>query len=188
MIAVLAERPLNVRSLVPKVIDALACGLAWMACAAMTAIVLLLTAEMVARGLFNHSLQFAWEYASYSLGILIFGGLGWTLRTGGHIRVTVLQSLLPSKVYWVVESVAHAVGAVLATMLALAMVLLCSSSYVDQSRSFLASETLLYIPQIFMVLGAIGFALQAWLRLYLFMSGMPVGIKAAPIESAQSHV
>jgi TRAP-type C4-dicarboxylate transport system permease small subunit len=159
-----------------------------MACAATVGIVLLLTMEMIARAAFNHSFAFAWEYAAYGLGILIFGGLGWTLRTGGHIRVTVLESLLPPKAHWLVEWIANFVGAVLATLLAAAMVWLCQSSFVDQSRSFLATETLLYVPQVFIALGALGFALQVWLRLYLFQTGQPVAIKAARIESAQSHV
>lgn len=175
-------------SVVQRAADALALGLGWMACAALLAIVVLLTMEMVGRGAFNHSFSFSWEYASYCLGILIFGGLGWTLRTGGHIRVTVLENLLPTRVYRWVEAFSIAVGAVLATLLAVALGLLCRSSFVDQSRSFLATETLLYIPQVFMVLGALGFALQAWLRLVLFVSGQPVDIKAARIESAQSHV
>lgn len=171
-----------------KAVDAAAHGLAWMACAAMVAIVLLLTAEMIAREVFNRSLQFAWEYASYCVGILIFGGLGWTLRTGAHIRVTVLKSLLPNTAYLIIEWTSLVVGAVLATLLAIAMVMLCRSSFVDGSRSFMATETLLYIPQIFIALGAMGFASQTWLRLYLFMAGRPVEIKAARIESAQSHV
>jgi TRAP-type C4-dicarboxylate transport system permease small subunit len=188
MSVVAAGRPLSVRPLFVRAADSLALGLAWMACAATVGIVLLLAMEMVARWAFNHSFSFAWEYASYALGILIFGGLGWTLRTGGHIRVTVLENALPSKVYRMVEWVAILVGAVLATLLAAAMVWICKSSFVDQSRSFLATETLLYVPQVFVALGAVGFALQLWLRLYLFQTGQPVEIRAARIESAQSHV
>lgn len=189
MTAASLERPAGARAAFAcRAADALAQGLGWMACAALVLIVLLLTMEMVGRGLFNHSFSFAWEYASYSLGILIFGGLGWTLRTGGHIRVTVLENLLPAGAYWWVEWFANLAGAVLASLLATAMVLLCRSSFVDQSRSFLATETLLYIPQVFMVLGAVGFALQAWLRLYLHQAGRPVELRAARIESAQSHV
>jgi len=171
-----------------KAADALALGLAWMACAAMSAIVGLMTAEMIARKLFNHSFAFAWEYVAYCMAILIFGGLGWTLRTGGHISVTGLRNLLPAKAFRAVESVAHLAAAVLATLLAVAIGLLCRSSFIDQSRSFLATETLLYIPQLFMVLGAIGFAVQAWLRLYLFIAGEPVNISAVRIDSAQSHL
>jgi hypothetical protein len=39
-----------------------------------------------------------------------------------------------------------------------------------------------------MMLGAFGFALQAWLRLYLFITGQPVDIKSARIDSPQSHL
>jgi len=154
----------------------------------MAAIVGLLTAEMIARNIFDHSFAFAWEYAAYCMAILIFGGLGWTLRTGGHISVTGLENLMPAKAFRAIQSIAHLAAAVLATLLAVAIGLLCKSSFVDQSRSFMATETLLYVPQIFMVLGAAGFAIQAWLRVYLFLTGQPVDIKAARIESAQSHL
>lgn len=175
-------------NLLRKAADALALGLGAMACFAMAALVILLTLEMVARSAFDHSFDFAWEYASYGVGILIFGGLGWTLRTGGHIRVTALQNLLTPGQHRAIESLAHLLGSALATILAIAMVQLCRTSFVDQTRSFLATETLLYIPQIFIALGAIGFAMQAWLRLFLHLAGQPVDIKAARIESAQSHV
>jgi TRAP-type C4-dicarboxylate transport system permease small subunit len=186
---VLGEQPRLARHhVVCRTADALALALGWMACAALVLIVALLTLEMLARTAFNHSFAFSWEYASYLLGVMIFGGLGWTLRTGGHIRVTVLESLLPAKVYRAIERLAGVVGAVLATVLAAAMVGMCKSSYMDQSRSFLATETLLYIPQVFMALGAVGFALQTWLRVYLLQAGKPVELKAARIDSAQSHL
>ena len=171
-----------------KVADKLAIVLAGMACLAMGAIVVLLVAEMIARALFDHSFTFAWEYSAYCMGILIFGGLGWTLRTGGHIHVTGLQNLLAAGAFRVIETGAHLAAAVLASLLALAIGLLCKSSFFDQTRSFLATETLLFIPQFFMMLGAFGFALQAWLRLYLFITGQPVDIKSARIDSPQSHL
>lgn len=188
MSVVSAGGPLLERPLLVRAADTLALGLAWMACAATFGIVALLTMEMIARAVFDHSFAFAWEYAAYGLGILIFGGLGWTLRTGGHIRVTVLENMLAARAYWLVEWFATLLGAVLASLLAAAMVWQCQSSFMDQSRSFLATETLLYIPQVFMSAGAVGFALQTWLRLYLFQSGQPVVLKAARIESAQSHL
>lgn len=189
MSTIAADRAVVQRpSLVCRAADLLALGLGWMACASLALIVGLLTLEMVARSAFNHSFAFSWEYASYLLGVMIFGGLGWTLRTGGHIRVTVLENLLPPTLYRIVEWTANVATAVLATFLAAALVEICRSSYVDQSRSFLATETLLYIPQVFIALGAVGFALQAWLRVYLFQSGRPVALPAARIQSAQSHL
>ncbi len=183
-----APRPIAAQPPLCRAIDGLALGLAWMACAATASIVVLLTAEIVARSLFSYSFQFAWEYAAYCLGILIFGGLGWTLRTGGHIRVAVLGSVLRGRALRAIESVAGMTGALLATFLAVAMVLLCRSSFVDQSRSFQATETLLFVPQIFTALGAIGFALQAWLRAYLIVVGQPVEIEDVQAESPQSHL
>lgn len=187
-VAALGQPLLARHHIVCRAADALALGLAWMACAALVLIVGLLSLEMVARTAFSHSFAFSWEYASYLLGVMIFGGLGWTLRTGGHIRVTVLENLLPRPVYRAVEWIASLLGAVLASLLAASLVWMCKSSYVDQTRSFLATETLLYIPQVFMALGAVGFALQAWLRVYLLQAGAQVELKAARIDSAQSHL
>ena len=159
-----------------------------MAGVALVLIVLLLGGEIVARSVFNHSFPFSWEYASYLLSIMIFGGLGWTLRTGGHIRVTVLEAFLSPTRYRAVSLIASLIAAVLASALAWGMTWLCWKSLIDQSRSFLPSETLLYIPQLFIALGAIGFAAQAWLRLYLLAAGEPVEIDADAANSAQSHI
>jgi len=172
---------------VRRSIDALAYGLAAMAGAAMALIVLLITLEIVGRGMFSHSFRFTWEIVSYCLGILIFGGLGWTLRTGGHIRVTALAKTLPARWVRCLETVAHALSAALASLLAFALIQLCIASFIDQSRSFLATETLLWIPQAFMALGAVGFALAAWLRLLLHLAGLPGDVDPLHVQSTQAH-
>ncbi|PPD15672.1 MAG: hypothetical protein CTY25_05025 [Methylobacterium sp.] len=156
-----------------RAVDALAMGLAAMAGVALAAVALLIAGEMAARAVFAYSFSFAWEFSAYAVGIAIFGGLGWTLRTGGHIRVALLGSILPPGPARWAEALAALVGAALAILLAAALVTLCLASWRDGTRSFLGLETPLYLPQFFMALGAVGFALQAALRVVLLASGHP---------------
>ena len=58
-------------------------------------VLVMILSEIAARSLFNISISFAWEYSAYAMGVAMFGGAAFTLRTGGHIRVSLLGSRLP---------------------------------------------------------------------------------------------
>ena len=154
----------------------------------MLLIVGLITAEIALRTLFSVSLPFAWEYSAYALGGLIFAGLGWTLRTGGHIRVTAAYDRLPAILVRATELAAAGIGTMLAVMLAWTLTALCIQSYIDGTRSFLVSETPLFIPQIAIALGAIGLALQMGLRFLLLAIGDNPERKMPESETAQLHL
>ena len=51
----------------------------------------LILAEIIMRVALNLSLDFAWEYSTYFTAIVIFCGAAYTLRTGGHVRVSLFD-------------------------------------------------------------------------------------------------
>ncbi len=59
------------------------------------AIVLLISFDVLMRYFFNQPQLFVDELASFLEVLIIFGGLAYTFRAGGHVRVDLLTNLLP---------------------------------------------------------------------------------------------
>lgn len=98
-------------------------------------------------------------YAGYSIAAALFLALPDTLRKGDHIRVTLLLQQVPAKVrnlleYWCLVS-----GAGLSIYLAGYACRLVWSSRLYNDISQSADATPLWIPQIAMALGCVGFAI-----------------------------
>lgn len=165
------------RATPPGVVAILAPAVALLSgfCAAMAGLALagilgLIVLEMIGRGVLGHSFGFTWEYAGYGVALVIFGGLGWTLGSGGHIRVSLVEQVVPPRARRVVRSLAALLEAALACLLAAAVARLALASAIDGTRSFLASETPLVFPQALVAAGAIAFALQAAMRALLVVT------------------
>ncbi|MEW6707181.1 MAG: TRAP transporter small permease [Pseudomonadota bacterium] len=99
-------------------------------------------------------------YAGYSIAAALFLALPATLRHGDHIRVTlVLQKLGPrgrnALEYWALLA-----GLVLGCYMAWFAGRLVWGSYVTHDVSTGADATPLWMPQVLMALGCIGFALS----------------------------
>ena len=99
-------------------------------------------------------------YAGYSIAAALFLALPDTLRKGDHIRVTLLLQKLPENIRNIFEYWGLIAGAGLSVYLAWFACRLAwqSHSFHDISQS--ADATPLWIPQIAMALGCIGFALS----------------------------
>jgi len=61
-------------------------------------LVVLVLAEIVRRTFFNSSFLWTFEISSWLLVAFAFMGMGYTLQSGGHVRVTLLTSRLPGRV------------------------------------------------------------------------------------------
>jgi TRAP-type C4-dicarboxylate transport system permease small subunit len=98
-------------------------------------------------------------YAGYSIGAALFLALPDTLRKGDHIRVTLLLQQLPEKLRNLFEYWSLIAGVGLSVYLAgyACRLVWQSNLYHDVSQS--ADATPLWIPQIAMALGCIGFAI-----------------------------
>jgi len=62
---------------------------------AVLAIVVLISLDVLMRFFFNQPQLFVDEVASFLEILVIFGGLAYTFRTGGHVRVDLLTGRLP---------------------------------------------------------------------------------------------
>ena len=137
-------------------------------------IVAMILSEVLARSLFNYSLSFAWEYSAYAMGVAMFCGAGFTLRTGGHIRVSILASSLPTRAaYWLdVFCTLLAIG--ISGFLSYALILFAWRSFIAGSTSPTVSATPLIIPQGAIAFGASLLTLQLVVRLVrLFIDEEP---------------
>ena len=99
-------------------------------------------------------------YAGYSIAAALFLALPDTLRKGDHIRVTLLLQKLPDKVRNIFEYWSLIAGAALSVYLAWFACRLAWQSHSFHDISQGADATPLWIPQIAMALGCIGFALS----------------------------
>ncbi len=97
-------------------------------------------------------------YAGYSIAAALFLALPDTLRQGDHIRVTLLLQKLPPRLRNVFEYWSLLSGLGLALYMVWYAVRLISVSYAFNDVSQSADATPLWIPQIAMGLGCIGFA------------------------------
>lgn len=170
-----------------KAIDAIAQASAWFAALAMAGMVVLIGGEIIIRLITNGGLPFTWEYSSYLLAASLFCGLGWTLRTGGHIRVTVLEQIVPAAVTRWINLVGCAVALYFSCVLTTAMIMLCINSYQSGSRSIMNAESPLWVPQSAVAFGALVLSLQLALRLLLLITNNEPERRDNTIESAQNH-
>ncbi len=130
-----------------------------------TGIVTLIIIEIMCRTLFNLSLSFAWEYSAYFLGVSIFFGAAFTLRTGGHVRVAFLTASSRPLVARTVEYVATIFGVGVTGFLAVSLILFAWQTFVTGSTSPTIDAVPLVIPTTGMAVGATLLALQMMARL-----------------------
>ena len=146
---------------------------AYVAAVLIFAIAGLILSEIVARTFFNVSLSFAWEYASYCMATAVFLGAAFTLRTGGHVRVSLLSATVPPVVARAIELLATVFAVGITAFVAYALVMFAWQSGVTGRTSATIDETPLVIPQGLMAFGACLMSLQMLVRLLRLLVGDP---------------
>lgn len=131
----------------------------------------LIISEVTARAVFSASLSFAWEYAAYFYAAAVFLGAAYTMRTGGHVRVALLRSLLPERGRHCMEILATAIGTAFSLYLAYALIKFALRSFTRGSTSPTIDATPLVIPQGVLAFGATLLALQMIARLVRLIIG-----------------
>jgi TRAP-type C4-dicarboxylate transport system permease small subunit len=124
-------------------------------------------------------------WAGYSIAAALFLALPHTFQRAEHIRVTLVLQRLPAKVRAAFEAACLGVGFALATYVAWFACRLVWTSYVIHDISTGADATPLWIPQIAMALGCVGFALAIGEALVAHLTGRPFfegGAGAAHLE------
>ncbi len=147
--------------------------LAYIAGMAILSIALMQLLELLLRNAFNYSLPFVWEYAAYLHMGVIFLAAAYTLRTGGHIRVTLFQRIHPRGF----ECVATSVALIVSAFMTMAMIGLAWRYGTNGRTSGTVNDVALVIPGSFMAFGSVMLTLQLIIRLINSLIGRPVEIK-----------
>ncbi len=150
-------------------LDALSRLVATLSALLTVSIAVVIIGEITARSLFNYSFSFAWEYSAYAMGVAMFCGAAFTLRTGGHIRVSLLAAALPPNAARRLDILCTALGVAFTGYLAFALGQLAWGSFVSGSTSPTVSATPLIIPQGLIAFGAALLFLQMLARLIRLM-------------------
>jgi TRAP-type C4-dicarboxylate transport system permease small subunit len=94
------------------VIGRVARSAATLAGTAVLAIVALITYDVAMRFFFEQPQLFVDEVASFLELLVIFGGLAYTFRTGGHVRVDLVTTHLPRRARGVLRAISLVLGLV----------------------------------------------------------------------------
>lgn len=100
------------------------------------------------------------EYSAYGLAAIIFLGGGYTLKEGGHIRITLGLTFLPPRLSAFLELAAAAVTTGVMGYLLYYLYLMAEATWRYGSTSGTLTATPLWIPQGVMLIGAATFLLQ----------------------------
>ncbi|MDN5786418.1 TRAP transporter small permease, partial [Pseudorhodobacter sp.] len=85
-------------------------------------ILVLMTAQIVSRNLFSHSIHFSWDLAGYFMGTCFLLTCGSAMKAGSHVRVTALLEALPGGVRRMVEFLSCIVGLAICIFLSWSLV------------------------------------------------------------------
>lgn len=122
-------------------------------------------------------------YAGYAIAAALFLALPATLQHNDHIRATLLLDHVSPGVRGRMELVALALGTAIALYLAWFSVRLVWVSYTLHDVAPTGDATPMWIPQLSMALGALGFAMAFAQALWARLSGQPFFIE--PSAEAQ---
>lgn len=159
-------------------------GLMFLSCVSMVAAFVTILLGVVAR-------EVHWDivgldaYAGYAIACALFLALPSTLKRGEHIRVTLLLDRLSPRLRAGVEWVCLWLGFAITSMLAWYASRMVWLSWTTHDISPAADASPLWIPQLGMALGCIGFALSFAHALVLHAKGanfIAVGAEAARTE------
>lgn len=144
-----------------RAIDAVSHAMAYLAGFTILFIAVMQVAEIGFRNLAGISLTFVWEYAAYMHISAIFMGLAFTLRTGGHIQVTLLSAVLPR----LFDYLSTTVGLIISGFLSFALIRLCYNWGSTGRTSGTVDNLPLVYPMLFVAFGALMLTLQLFFRL-----------------------
>jgi TRAP-type C4-dicarboxylate transport system permease small subunit len=131
------------------------------------AIVFMQLLELVLRNAFGISIPFVWEYAAYLNMAAIFLSAAYTLRTGGHIQVSLLKELGP-KLFAYLSTL---IGLLISLILSYALIRLANGYAMSGRTSGTVNDLPLIYPAAAMAFGASLLSLQLLFRLVHIVSG-----------------
>jgi TRAP-type C4-dicarboxylate transport system permease small subunit len=130
------------------------------------ALALLILAQIAATSLLGRGMEFAFEYGTYLLVLIVFAGAPHAMRTGGHIRVSLILNKTGPRVRRALEIACTAIALAIAVYIGVAVTRMALQSLATGSRSYLPSQTPLGCPQMLLAAAIWIFALQIAARLF----------------------
>ncbi|MDF1585183.1 TRAP transporter small permease subunit [Marinimicrococcus flavescens] len=130
-----------------RLVDGAAAAAAVAAALCLALLTVIVLAEIAVVWLFNFSLDFSWEYAAFLMCAAFFLGMGWTLRQGGHVRVSLFAHHLPPGPTRALDMLATLAGLVISGFLTFALGSLAWGAFIGGSRTFTPTATPLAVPQ-----------------------------------------
>jgi len=116
--------------------------------------------EIVLRTFLTKTLHITSEYTAYMTVGITFLGLAYTLKEGGHIRMTFLHSFLKGKSVIFLDILTFIIGIVFFSVVTYITAEFAIGSYMIGSRSMQITRTLLWIPQSLIPIGSFVMVLQ----------------------------
>ena len=121
---------------------------------------LLIMASVVARYVFNRPFLYVDELASYLLATIVFLGLAYTLREGGHIRVEMIIDRLRRKTRTALTGITAILGVVWAYCLLMGVTGLWLRYFKGDVLGYGTLQAPLWVPALSLVIGGALLLLQ----------------------------
>lgn len=157
------------------IVDWLSLAGAVIAAVMMAIIALLILGEITVR-IFRHTMPFAWEYGAYLNGAVFFLAAGYTIRTNGHIRVTLILGGLSVPKHRLMEIAVTILGLGISGLLSVSLTLFAYETYAGGVTSNTIMATPLIYPKAALAFGANLLTLQIAARLVRLVIGDPPDI------------
>ncbi|MGD1955564.1 MAG: TRAP transporter small permease subunit [Sphingomonadales bacterium] len=152
-------------------IDRLCDGAGILSAVYIAALALLSLAEIVSRNLFSLSIPFAVEYAGYLVMLSLTTGLGWAMKEGAHIRVSLVRNHLPQSLGKPIDVAVAVLGLLVSGFFAFAVLRFGLTTLDRGTVSYFPSQTPLAIPQLLLSIGPITLALACLAQLIRLHDG-----------------
>jgi TRAP-type C4-dicarboxylate transport system permease small subunit len=147
---------------------------------------LLISSEVASRAFIGSSTGISWEFSTYLMATLFFFGAAHTVRTEGHVRVSLLLQALPPRAARLLDLTVTLLALAVCVFLTAALFDLALTSLARNHRSLTPIRTPLAIPQLFVAFGALCVSLalaSRFLKLWLFPAAFQEALANRPTES-----
>jgi TRAP-type C4-dicarboxylate transport system permease small subunit len=145
----------------------------WISGIAVLLMMLLITVEVVGRRLLNFTTLIADEFSGYLLVVITFMGAAYTLKSAGFTRMELIYNQFKSASRRVLDIVFNLVSLVFLVILDYWLWDHIISNYRSGMASISILQTPLYIPKLFMGVGATLLLFQVVLELVVLLSSQP---------------
>lgn len=147
----------------------------------------LMLTEVLARSQAS-SLSFTWEFSQYSMAAIFALASGPAIRTGVHVRISLLSEALPVSARKWLDVLANTVGLVIAALIVAALWTKVQASYERNILATTVTKTPLWIPQAFVLWGFVQLWLDMLARLIRRLADRPYEWRQADADPAGADV